>query len=165
MNANTMGSTTATACHRRGQIDLRRRPPISDVKGVAIAGSVGGRQNLGKRVYPRLAHTVGPYPNPPEHALVLSCDEKIQLQALNPTQPGLPMKAGRAGSLTSRLPAPWDDHAVRSPEHARRPRHLDVPAPAPTYRVAEVPASDRPQDAEGPDAAPDGRQLRHAQPP
>jgi hypothetical protein len=36
---------------------------------------------------------VGLYLNPPEHALVLSCDEKSQIQALNRTQPGLPMKA------------------------------------------------------------------------
>ena len=38
--------------------------------------------------------------NPPEHALVLSCDEKSQIQALNRTQPGLPMKRGRAGTVT-----------------------------------------------------------------
>ena len=43
---------------------------------------------------------VGLYLNPPEHALVLSCDEKSQIQALNRTQPGLPMKRGRAGTLT-----------------------------------------------------------------
>ena len=43
---------------------------------------------------------VGLYMNPPEHALVLSCDEKSQIQALNRTQPGLPMKRGRAGTLT-----------------------------------------------------------------
>lgn len=34
--------------------------------------------------------------NPPEHALVLSCDEQSQIQALNRTQPGLLMKRGRA---------------------------------------------------------------------
>ena len=43
---------------------------------------------------------VGLYLNPPEHALVLSCDEKSQIQALNRTQPGLPMKRGRAGTVT-----------------------------------------------------------------
>ena len=40
------------------------------------------------------------YLNPPEHALVLSCDEKSQIQALNRTQPGVPVKAGRAGTVT-----------------------------------------------------------------
>lgn len=40
--------------------------------------------------------------NPPEHALVLTCDEKSQIQALNRTQPGLPMKRGRAGGITDK---------------------------------------------------------------
>jgi transposase len=48
----------------------------------------------------KLLDIVGLYMNPPEHALVLSCDEKSQIQALNRTQPGLPMKRGRAGTVT-----------------------------------------------------------------
>lgn len=48
----------------------------------------------------KLLDVVGLYMNPPEHALVLSCDEKSQIQALNRTQPGLPMKRGRAGTAT-----------------------------------------------------------------
>jgi len=48
----------------------------------------------------KLLDVVGLYLNPPEHSLVLSCDEKSQIQALNRTQPGLPMKAGRAGTFT-----------------------------------------------------------------
>ncbi len=43
---------------------------------------------------------VGLYLNPPEHALVLSLDEKSQIQALDRTQPGLPMKKGRAQTMT-----------------------------------------------------------------
>jgi transposase len=43
---------------------------------------------------------VGLYVDPPEHALVLSVDEKSQIQALDRTQPGLPMKKGRAGTMT-----------------------------------------------------------------
>ena len=43
---------------------------------------------------------VGLYLNPPEHALVFSCDEKSQIQALDRTQPGLPLKKGRAGTMT-----------------------------------------------------------------
>ncbi len=38
--------------------------------------------------------------NPPEHALVLSVDEKSQIQALDRTQPGLPMKKGRGQTMT-----------------------------------------------------------------
>lgn len=48
----------------------------------------------------KLLDVVGLYLNPPEHALVLSCDEKSQIQALNRTQPGLPVKTGRAGTVT-----------------------------------------------------------------
>ena len=43
---------------------------------------------------------VGLYIHPPEHALVLSVDEKSQIQALDRTQPGLPMKPGRCGTMT-----------------------------------------------------------------
>jgi len=43
---------------------------------------------------------VGLYMNPPEHALVLSVDEKSQIQALDRTQPGLPLKKGRCGTMT-----------------------------------------------------------------
>ena len=48
----------------------------------------------------KLVDVVGLYLNPPERALVLSADEKSQVQALNRTQPGLPMKRGRAGTMT-----------------------------------------------------------------
>jgi hypothetical protein len=43
---------------------------------------------------------VGLYLNPPERALVLRCDEKSQIQALDRTQPGLPIKKGRCGTMT-----------------------------------------------------------------
>jgi len=48
----------------------------------------------------KLRDIVGLYLNPPEHAIVLSVDEKSQIQALDRTQPGLPMKPGRAGTMT-----------------------------------------------------------------
>lgn len=48
----------------------------------------------------KLHDVVGLYLNPPDHALVLSVDEKSQIQALDRTQPGLPMKPGRAGTMT-----------------------------------------------------------------
>ncbi len=43
---------------------------------------------------------VGLYMDPPAHAVVLSVDEKSQIQALDRTQPGLPMKQGRCGTMT-----------------------------------------------------------------
>lgn len=48
----------------------------------------------------KLDDIVGLYLNPPEHALVFSCDEKSQIQALDRTQPGLPLKKGRCQTMT-----------------------------------------------------------------
>ena len=48
----------------------------------------------------KLEDIVGLYLAPPKHALVLSIDEKSQIQALDRTQPGLPLKPGKAGSMT-----------------------------------------------------------------
>ena len=48
----------------------------------------------------KLRDVVGLYVDPPAHAIVLSIDEKSQIQALDRTQPGLPMKKGRAGTMT-----------------------------------------------------------------
>ena len=48
----------------------------------------------------KLEDVVGLYLSPPEHAIVLCCDEKSQVQALDRTQPGLPLKKGRASTMT-----------------------------------------------------------------
>jgi transposase len=48
----------------------------------------------------KVTDVVGLYLNPPEHALVFSVDEKSQIQALDRTQPGLPIKKGRCGTMT-----------------------------------------------------------------
>ena len=48
----------------------------------------------------KLIDVVGLYLNPPEHAIVLCVDEKSQIQALDRTQPGLPIKQGRCGTMT-----------------------------------------------------------------
>jgi transposase len=53
-----------------------------------------------KRFEEKLVDVVGLYMNPPERALVLSVDEKSQIQALDRTQPGLPLKKGRCGTMT-----------------------------------------------------------------
>jgi transposase len=53
-----------------------------------------------KRFVEKLDDIVGLYLNPPEQALVLSCDEKSQIQALDRTQPGLPLKKGRGATMT-----------------------------------------------------------------
>jgi len=53
-----------------------------------------------KRFTEKLEDIVGLYLDPPEHALVFCCDEKSQIQALDRTQPGLPLKRGRAQTMT-----------------------------------------------------------------
>jgi transposase len=52
------------------------------------------------RFVEKLEDIVGLYLSPPEHAIVLACDEKSQIQALDRTQPGLPLKKGRCGTMT-----------------------------------------------------------------
>jgi transposase len=53
-----------------------------------------------KHFVEKLHDVVGLYVNPPEHSLVLCIDEKSQIQALDRTQPGLPLKKGRCGTMT-----------------------------------------------------------------
>ena len=53
-----------------------------------------------KHFVEKVIDVVGLYLDPPDKALVLSLDEKSQIQALDRTQPGLPMKKGRAGTWT-----------------------------------------------------------------
>lgn len=53
-----------------------------------------------KRFVEKLLDVVGLYLRPPEHALVLSVDEKCQIQALDRTQPSLPLRKGRCGTMT-----------------------------------------------------------------
>ena len=53
-----------------------------------------------KRFVEKLTDVVGVYLNPPDKAVVMCIDEKSQIQALNRTQPGLPMKKGRCGTMT-----------------------------------------------------------------
>ncbi len=60
----------------------------------------------------KLEDIVGLYVAPPAHAVVLSIDEKSQIQALDRTQPGLPMKKGRVGTMTTSatVPRPCSPH-------------------------------------------------------
>lgn len=53
-----------------------------------------------KHFVEKLTDVVGVYLNPPDKAMVLCVDEKSQVQALDRTQPGLPMKKGRCGTMT-----------------------------------------------------------------
>lgn len=53
-----------------------------------------------KRFVEKLSDVVGVYMNPPDKAVVLCVDEKTQIQALDRTQPSLPLKKGRCGTMT-----------------------------------------------------------------
>jgi len=61
---------------------------------------MGFKVSRDPRFVEKLEDIVGLYMSPPEHALVLCCDEKSQVQALDRTQPGLPLKKGRAATMT-----------------------------------------------------------------
>jgi|SRR5665213_45987 len=92
-----------------------------------------------KRFIEKVQDVVGLYLDPPDKALVLSVDEKSQIQALDRTQPGLPIKKGRTGTMT-RLQTQWDDHAVCRPQRRHRPRHRAMHEAAPPSGMAQVSA-------------------------
>jgi len=102
---------------------LRSRPPLAThwsrrtlAKALDIGPTTVGKVWRAHGLKPHLARTfkvsndprfvekledvVGLYLDCPEHALVLCCDEKSQVQALDRTPPGLPLKKGRAGTMT-----------------------------------------------------------------
>ena len=76
----------------------RRRLAAQGPAGIEQDASGRGRPATVQRGV--LEDIVGLSLNPPEHALVFSVDEKSQIQALDRTQPGLPIKTGRAGTMT-----------------------------------------------------------------
>ena len=60
----------------------------------------GFRVSLDPKFVEKLEDIVGLYMSPPEHALILCCYERSQVQALDRTQPGLPTKKGRVAIMT-----------------------------------------------------------------
>lgn len=73
---------------------------IWDAHGLQPHRIEGFKLSKDKRFVEKLTDVVGVYLNPPDKALVLCVDEKSQVQALDRTQPGLPMKKGRCGTMT-----------------------------------------------------------------
>ena len=114
----------------------------------------------------KLVDVVGVYLSPPENAIVLCMDEKSQIQAVDRTQPSLPIKPGRAGPMTddyernrtTTLFAALDVLTVR-----RRDRPM--PATSRPRRMPHVPQNDRPPGPQAAEGAPDPRRRRHPQPP
>src|SRR5271155_3823490 len=101
----------------------------------------------------KLEDVVGLYLNAPEHAIVLCCDEKSQVQALDRTQPGLPPKERPRRHDDARLCAPWHDHPFCRPQRGGRKNHWPMPESTPASRMAPVSEIDRTANAGGPRSA------------
>ena len=112
------------------------------------------------RFVEKLTDVVGLYLNPPDQALVLCVDEKTQIQALDRTQPGLPMKKGRLGTM-SRLQAQRHHLFVRRPGGITRQSHRPMLCAPPPSGISEVPASAGCGIPRRPRAALGDGQLRH----
>lgn len=109
-----------------------------------------------------MSDVVGLYVSPPAHAMVLSIDEKSQIQALDRTQPGLPLKRGRSATMTHDYKR-RHDHAVCSSRCPDRRGVRAQHAAPPASGVHPLPQCSRSRYS-GRQARPrDPRQLRHPQ--
>ena len=106
---------------------------------------------------------VGLYLNPPAKALVLCVDEKSQIQALDRTQPILPLAPGVAERRTHDYMTTRDHHAVRGAGHGHRQSHRRTSPAPPRHGISSVPAHHRRQRAPSVGGPSDHGQLRHAQ--
>ena len=113
----------------------------------------------------KVIDVVGFYLDPPDNALVLSVDEKTQIQALDRTHPMLPLRPGQVERRTH------DDKRHGTTESVcglqrrdRRGTWTDHPASS-RHRVPPVPRADRSRHAGRPRAAPDRRQQQYAYDP
>jgi transposase len=103
----TLGTLPPQATHW-SQRSLAKALEVSDSTVGRVWRAHGLKPHLARtfkvsndpRFVEKLEDVIGLYLNAPEHALVLCCDEKSQVQALDRTQPGLPLKKGRAGTMT-----------------------------------------------------------------
>src|SRR5271166_5178197 len=115
----------------------------------------------------KVTDVVGLYLDPPENAVVLCVDEKSQIQALDRTQPMLPMQPGRPARRTHDYVRHGTTTLFASLERVRgshRPGHRRLPAPAPPPGVFGLPPTGRPRRPR-PGLAPGNGQLRHPQTP
>jgi transposase len=105
----------------------------------------------------KIRDVVGLYVDPPAHAVVLSVDEKSQIQALDRSQPGLPMKKGRCGTMTHDYKRNGTTTLFRRP--SRRPKH----AASPPSGVHPLSQCHRARCSSRQGHPRDPRQLRHPQ--
>jgi hypothetical protein len=101
-----LGRLSREEVHELGQMvrDTRSQPGAGAVHDWPFIpfpdGSYSPFRTAGSEFAAKLHEIVGLYVDPPDHAIVLSVDEKSQIQAFDRTQPGVPMKKGRAGTMT-----------------------------------------------------------------
>ena len=107
----------------------------------------------------------GLYLNPPDRALLLCCDEKSQCQALQRTQPGLPLGIGRIRTRTHDYVRHGTVTAVRGAQLPGRQDHRPRRRATRSCRMVEYSQAHRSTDPERAGTAPDRRQLRHPQAP
>ena len=81
-----------------------------------------------KRFVEKVQDIVGLYLDPPDKALVFSVNEKSQIQALDRTQPGLPLKKGRCGTMTH-------DYKRHGTRRCSLPSHWPITLPVATSRL------------------------------
>ena len=117
------------------------------------------------RFVEKLTDVVGVYLNPPDKAVVLCIDEKSGVQALDRTQPGLPMKKGRCGTLTHDYKRHGTTTLFAAPQRPGGDGRRPVLAQAPSPGVPQIPAAIGRQLPQGCPLARHFGQLRHPQPP
>jgi len=91
---------TAPAMARASGLSVSSVQRIGRVHGLRPHQVRSFKRSTDPKFAEKVEDIVGLYVDPPTHAVVLSIDEKSQIQALDRTQPGLPMKKGRAGTMT-----------------------------------------------------------------
>ena len=138
---------------------------IWDAHGLKPHRIEGFKLSKDKRFVEKLTDVVGVYLNPPDKALVLCVDEKSQVQALDRTQPGLPMKKGRCGTMTHDYKRNGTT-CLFAALNVLDGTVIGTCLPASSKRgVPEVLAQDRPRNATRIAPAPDSGQLRDTQAP
>ena len=114
------------------------------------------------KFFHKLHDIVGLYLNPPTQALVLSLDEKSQIQALDRTQPILPLRPGIPERQKPRLHTPWDDNVVRCAQRVERRGAGGLHAAPSPPRVSALSGAHRAPHAPSAGDSSDPRQLCYA---
>jgi hypothetical protein len=113
------------------------------------------------KILEKLTDVVGLYLNPPDKAIVLCVDEKSQIQALN-TQPGLPLKKGRCGTMTHDNKRNGTTTLFAALDVLEGQGHWQLLQPSPASGISQVFAAHRSEFSRRRAAASGDGQLRHS---